>query len=42
MYVIGPHYMKANFEGEILIFLLSTSAHEEHEFRTVQNWFVNE
>jgi hypothetical protein len=42
MYMIGPHYMKANSEREIPIPLLSTSAHEEQEFRTVQNWFVNE
>ena len=35
--MIGPYYMKAISEGEILVLLLSTGAHEEHEFRTVQN-----
>jgi len=34
--------MKANSEGEIPILLMSTSSQEEHEYRTVQNWFTNE
>jgi hypothetical protein len=40
--MIGTHYIKTNFEGEIHILLLPTSEHEEHLFRTVQYLFVNE
>jgi hypothetical protein len=40
--MIGPHYMKANSEGEIPVPLLFTSAHEKYGFKTTQNFFVNE